>query len=251
MNKTQIHSFVLPDAAKAFLQKELAPIKYPATAYGSYLAQISAVRSKIAVALTDILPFLSEQVPPSARPAAIEITNLPVDANIDRPPSNGAKLKHIPKASYLSENLLVLFAGLFGTPCSMSFESESLVNNVIPLPSAKSDFSALSSSSDLSFHIENAALRFHDNGRDCAPMALFFTGVVRRGCLALADALHLRGVERIMLPATLTLLLRADLRSAAEREDEGVLEHSSTFDLAADIADDRTPPTGISSYAYG
>lgn len=66
--------------------------------------------------------------------------------------------------------------------------------------------------------------------------------LVRRGCFALADALHLRGVEGIKLPAALALLLRADLRSPAEREGERVLEHGLTFDLAADIADDPAQP---------
>lgn len=70
----------------------------------------------------------------------------------------------------------------------------------------------------------------------------FDAELVWRGCFALADALHLRGVEGIKLPAALALLLRADLRSSAEREDERVLERSLTFDLAADIADDPAQP---------
>ena len=47
--------------------------------------------------------------------------------------------------------------------------------------------------------------------------------LVRRGGLAFADALRLRGMERIKLPAALTLLLRADLRSPAKREGEWLL----------------------------
>ena len=70
----------------------------------------------------------------------------------------------------------------------------------------------------------------------------FDTELVRRGCFALADALHLRGVEGIELPAALALLLRADLRGPAEREGERVLEHGLTFDLAADVADDAAEP---------
>ena len=35
--------------------------------------------------------------------------------------------------------------------------------------------------------------------------------LVGRACLALADAFHLRGMERIQLPTPLALLLRADL----------------------------------------
>ena len=70
----------------------------------------------------------------------------------------------------------------------------------------------------------------------------FDTELVRRGCFALADALHLRGVEGMELPAARALLLRADLRGPAERKGEGVLEHGLTFDLAADIADDPAQP---------
>lgn len=49
----------------------------------------------------------------------------------------------------------------------------------------------------------------------------------------------MKGIE---LPAALALLLRADLRSPAEREGERVLERSLTFDFAADIADDPAQP---------
>lgn len=59
---------------------------------------------------------------------------------------------------------------------------------------------------------------------------------VRRGGLALADALDLRGVEGIKLPAALALLLRADLRSPAKREGERLLERGLAFDLAGDVA---------------
>src|SRR5206468_11170911 len=59
---------------------------------------------------------------------------------------------------------------------------------------------------------------------------------------ALADALDLRSMEGIQLPAALALLLRADLRGPAERQGEGVLEPGLTFDLAADIADDPAQP---------
>jgi hypothetical protein len=47
--------------------------------------------------------------------------------------------------------------------------------------------------------------------------------LVRRGGLSFADALHLRGMERIKLPAALALLLRADLRGSAKREGERLL----------------------------
>ena len=66
--------------------------------------------------------------------------------------------------------------------------------------------------------------------------------LVRRGCLAFADALHLGGMEGIKLPAALALLLRADLGGAPERKRERLLERGLTFDLAADVADDPAQP---------
>src|SRR6478672_13711837 len=66
--------------------------------------------------------------------------------------------------------------------------------------------------------------------------------LVRRGGLAFADALHLRGVEGIKLPTTLALLLRADLRGPAKREGERLLECLLALDLAADVADDPAQP---------
>lgn len=66
--------------------------------------------------------------------------------------------------------------------------------------------------------------------------------LIRRGGLAFADALDLRGMEGIQLPAALALLLRADLRSPAKRAGECLLEHGLAFDLAADVADDPAQP---------
>lgn len=70
----------------------------------------------------------------------------------------------------------------------------------------------------------------------------FDTELVRRGRFALVDALDLRSMEGIQLPAALALLLRADLRGPAEREGKGVLEHGLTFGRAAGIAEDPAQP---------
>jgi hypothetical protein len=48
--------------------------------------------------------------------------------------------------------------------------------------------------------------------------------LVRRAGLALADALGLRGMEGIELPATLALLLASDLSGARQREGERRLD---------------------------
>src|SRR5665811_1235753 len=61
--------------------------------------------------------------------------------------------------------------------------------------------------------------------------------LVGRAGLALANALGLWGMEGIELPATLPLLLRADLGSAHQREGKYHLEVRTAGDLAADVTD--------------
>src|SRR5215470_10863988 len=66
----------------------------------------------------------------------------------------------------------------------------------------------------------------------------FHTEFVRRAGLALADALHLRSVEGIQLPAALALLLRADLIGTREWPGEYRLEFRVVCDLAPDVANE-------------
>jgi hypothetical protein len=66
--------------------------------------------------------------------------------------------------------------------------------------------------------------------------------LVRCAGLALADALHLRSMEGIKLPAALALLLRADLGGSAQREGERLLQGWLAFDLAANVPDDAAEP---------
>ena len=49
-------------------------------------------------------------------------------------------------------------------------------------------------------------------------------------------------MKGIQLPAALALLLRTDLRGAAERKFERLLENRLPFDLASDVADDPAEP---------
>src|SRR5579864_4000692 len=66
--------------------------------------------------------------------------------------------------------------------------------------------------------------------------------LVRRGGLSFADALHLRGMEGIKLPAALALLLRTDLHGSAKRKRERFLQCWLPLDLAADVVDDPAQP---------
>src|SRR6516225_4694982 len=66
----------------------------------------------------------------------------------------------------------------------------------------------------------------------------FHTEFVRRAGLAPADALHLRSVEGIQLPAALALLLRADLIGTREWPGEYRLEVRVACNLAPDVANE-------------
>src|SRR2546429_4245545 len=68
------------------------------------------------------------------------------------------------------------------------------------------------------------------------------TELVRGAGLALADALHLRSVEGIQLPAALALLLRTDLIGAREWPGECRLEVRVACDLAPDVANEPAKP---------
>src|SRR5262249_58130761 len=70
----------------------------------------------------------------------------------------------------------------------------------------------------------------------------FHAELVRRPRLALADALHLRSMERIQFPAALALLLRADLVGTCERPAERGFEAVLAGNLAPDIAHQPTKP---------
>ena len=66
--------------------------------------------------------------------------------------------------------------------------------------------------------------------------------LIGRAGLALADALGLGGMEGIQLPATLALLLRADLAGARERGFERGRDVLPPGDLTADVADQSAEP---------
>src|SRR5215207_3062727 len=77
----------------------------------------------------------------------------------------------------------------------------------------------------------------------------FHTELVRRASLVPADALHLWGVEGIQLPATLTLLLRADLVGARQRPGKCRLERRVACDPAPDVADDPAEPDAQNAHS--
>src|SRR5205814_5062011 len=66
--------------------------------------------------------------------------------------------------------------------------------------------------------------------------------LVRRPRFAFADALHLRGVQRIDLGAALPVILEAYPHRQSEKVGEALLEPVVAGDLTADVADHPTEP---------
>src|ERR1043166_2126209 len=176
MATTHVYTKVLTDSCRDHLKARLSSIIYPQDGYSLYLAQIANVRESILEDFVDLGDFLNDAASDRERYAAIKIGNLPVSEDVLLPPVDGGSRKRIEKEQYLSENLLALIASLFGSPYSMFCEGKGLINNLIPSRQTSNKLTGLGATSDLRFHIENAALRFM-TGRDCAPKALFITGV--------------------------------------------------------------------------
>jgi L-asparagine oxygenase len=176
MKTTKVYVKTLSNGERALIENALENIIYPENDYRAYLSEIRIARNSVASILSDIAERanLSRCYPHYT--GAIKIENLPTDRNPPMPPAQPGGLKRIEKPSWVSENVLLLIATQFGQPYSMACEGRGLVNNLIPTRATSADLSGAGAASDLRFHIENSALRFL-TGRDCAPKALFLTGV--------------------------------------------------------------------------
>jgi L-asparagine oxygenase len=206
MLSTDIYTKVLTDDEREHVARAVENIVYPEHDYRVYLIQIRLAQRVLWPILADLIERrnLSRGYPHHT--GAIKIVNLPCDAEPPLPPAQPGGLKRITKPSYVSENILLLVATLFGSPYSMACEGQGLVNNLVPTRSTSADLTGAGAASDLRFHIENAALRFL-TGQDCAPKALFLTGVRQEQApprTRLADA-----------RAALALLTRAEQNALA------------------------------------
>jgi L-asparagine oxygenase len=176
MKKTEIYTKYITNIERRRILDSVIDIEYPSENYFDYLQKIDNAKNIIGSIFSDIgdRSNLSRSYPHYS--GAIKIENLPVDEAPPMPPINGGSLKRIEKETYVSENVLILIASFFGHPYSMFCEGRGLVNNLVPTQATSTHLTGLGAASDLRFHIENSALRFL-TGRDCAPKALFLTGV--------------------------------------------------------------------------
>lgn len=204
--KTAPLVLTLDNREKALLERMISDIPYPREHYAPYIAEI---RQRIPLLMTlfaKIQTFCDEQIDLAQRPCAIKIENLPVDRDLPIPDAGAGSVKHISKNTYLSENTLTLIGNMFGYAYSMHYEGKGLINNLIPAKETTAQVTGLGAASDLRFHIENAALRFLGNGRDCSPSALFLLGIrqeARPPKTRLSDA---RLALRLLSPETKALL---------------------------------------------
>jgi L-asparagine oxygenase len=176
MQSTHIFTKTLTEAERDLVQNAVQDIVYPESDYKTYLTQIQLAQKEILPIFSDIADQANLSRCYPRYTGAIKIENLPTDADPPMPPAQSGGLKRIEKPSYISENVLLLIATLFGSPYSMACEGRGLVNNLVPTRATSADLSGAGAASDLRFHIENSALRFL-TGRDCSPKALFLTGV--------------------------------------------------------------------------
>ncbi|CAM3635487.1 hypothetical protein CCOS865_00124 [Pseudomonas reidholzensis] len=101
--------------------------------------------------------------------------NLPVDEHVFTTPDPQVYTPSC-KSGGVSENLIMAFASQIGEPYSIFFEGSDIVNNLIPSPDTKRQYTGLGSAVELDFHIENAALKCMDDF-DFSPLGLLLTGV--------------------------------------------------------------------------
>ena len=100
--------------------------------------------------------------------------NLPIDV-VHASPLNDADSIHY-KDGYLSENIVMGFGSVIAEPYSIHFEGKKIVNDLVPHPSTKAEYTGIGSEVELDFHIENAALAYHEQG-DTSPLGLLLLGV--------------------------------------------------------------------------
>lgn len=162
----------LTDEQRERLSSSLACIDYDPMGGGAY---ISGLRSALYASLPPQLLMLLEAQRASLSPEPyLIVDNIPCDVSVYTTPDPD---KYVcgAKSGYLSENVLAAFAAIIGEPYSMFFEGCNLVNNLVPTPATKNDYSGLGSEVELDFHIENSALQWFED--DLSPMGLLFTGV--------------------------------------------------------------------------
>lgn len=167
------HVFTLTDAESIRLGKALGDIAYDPHGSLRYITDLRIMA--LSVMPRRLIDVLAEQRASLNPHPYLVFKNLPTDEQVFTTPdpqifSPGSK------SHCISENLIMAFASMVGEPYSIDFEGSDIVNNLIPIRTAKREYTGLGSEVELDFHIENAALRFMEDF-NFSPLGLLLTGV--------------------------------------------------------------------------
>ena len=154
------------------MEELLSKIEYDYTGSDEYISLLRNVAHKCLD--ESILNQLSNQLSGSKNYPYMVFKNLPFEIINSTPNINECSLEC--KDNHLSENIIAMFASIIGQPYSISFEGHDLVNNLIPFKKTKNEYTGLGSNVELDFHIENAALKFNEDG-DFSPTALLLSAI--------------------------------------------------------------------------
>lgn len=165
--------YPLTDSERDQLASGLGKVNYDPQGGQNYITDLRIMAaSNLPRRVIDVLANQRASLRP--KPYLI-FENLPTDEAVFTTPDPGV-FTPAAKSGTLSENLIMAFASLIGEPYSIQFEGADIVNNLIPSPSAKREYTGLGSEVELNFHIENAALKYMENA-SFSPLGLLLAGV--------------------------------------------------------------------------
>ncbi len=165
--------YPLTDSERNQLSAALGKINYDPQGGQNYITDLRIMAdSNLPRRVIDVLANQRASLRP--KPYLV-FENLPTDEAVFTTPDPEV-FTPAAKSGTLSENLIMAFASMIGEPYSIQFEGADIVNNLIPSPSAKREYTGLGSQVELSFHVENAALKYMENA-GFSPLGLLLTGV--------------------------------------------------------------------------
>ncbi|MGO4223521.1 TauD/TfdA family dioxygenase [Lysobacter sp. TAF61] len=170
---TSCCSFRLTDSERERFRESIGSIQYDPSGGTAYVTDVriaaqSALPRRVVDALAEQRASLSPQ-------SHLIFDNLPVDEEVFTTPSPN-RFDPSCKSGVVSENSVMAFAATLGEPYSIAFEGPEVVNNLIPAPGSRAEYTGLGSELELDFHIENAALKCMGE-RNFSPLGLVLAGV--------------------------------------------------------------------------
>jgi L-asparagine oxygenase len=165
--------FQLSNVQQKLLKTVLSHINYEANGDSFYIQTLR--HTMLNVLPQEIIHALRAQTNNETSQGFLLIDNLPIDDIIHHTPKSLA-YDSKSKASAISENLLLGFASLMGEPYAIGFETDHMINNLIPQQNAAQEKTSSGYDFELDFHTEYCAPK-HIENFDASPQHLLLTGV--------------------------------------------------------------------------